>query len=54
MLEELEAKVLHLQRPAISHQAASKGNHRVRFASLQLQDVVGTITRETSHWPSET
>ena len=38
VLQQLEAKVLHLQRPALRHQPSRNRHHRVRLGSLQLHE----------------
>lgn len=45
MLQQLEAEVLHLQGPAISHQGPRNRHHCMRLAGLQLQ-VLHTILRQ--------
>ena len=52
VLEELEAEVLHLQRPAIRHQAASKRHYRMRLASLQLHNA--PTHDSDAGWPAAT
>lgn len=38
VLQQLEAKVLHLQRPPLRHQPARDRHHRVRLGGLQLHE----------------